>query len=206
MKRVNTNAWSKCAVVGVKNCSQTPLDSKAFILLHIMQLRCSAGSQIPHCHHRVTWKILGDSRLDLFTTKGGAYLKYYAWIREHLRERPLIRGRLLFEEIRYISSIQEQTHGLSQKCYVWNWMKFAVSQHAGLPYSGQQRVDVPVISGSTELWWPTLKFEVRLPGRAGMFRSSATFLYFQPVREEALLHTSPLWAVDHSQHCRILLL
>ena len=37
----------------VKSGSQTSLDSTAFILLHVMQLRCSAGSQIPHCRHRV---------------------------------------------------------------------------------------------------------------------------------------------------------
>ena len=43
----------------VKNVSQTPLDSKAFILLHAMQLRCSAGSQIPHCLHCVMGQILG---------------------------------------------------------------------------------------------------------------------------------------------------
>ena len=29
----------------VKNGSQTSLDSKAFILLHVMQLKCSARSQ-----------------------------------------------------------------------------------------------------------------------------------------------------------------
>ena len=43
----------------VKNGSRTPLHSKAFILLHVMQLRCSAGSQILHCCHRVTGQILG---------------------------------------------------------------------------------------------------------------------------------------------------
>ena len=42
----------------VKNGSQTPLDSKAFILLqHVMQLKRSARSQIPRCRHRVTGPI-----------------------------------------------------------------------------------------------------------------------------------------------------
>ena len=54
----------------VKNGSQTSLDSKAFILLHVMQLKCSAGSQIPHCRHRVTGQILGGLAFgDVFTTK-----------------------------------------------------------------------------------------------------------------------------------------
>ena len=63
----------------VKNGSQTSLDSKAFILLHVMQLKCSARSQIPHCRHRLTGQILGglafglvhDKTLGLRLNKGG---------------------------------------------------------------------------------------------------------------------------------------
>ena len=43
----------------VKNGSQTPVNSKAFILLYVMHLRCFAGSQIPHRRHRVTGQISG---------------------------------------------------------------------------------------------------------------------------------------------------
>ena len=47
----------------VKNGSQTSLDSKVFILLHVMQLRCSARSQLPHC--RVTGQVLGGIKFGL---------------------------------------------------------------------------------------------------------------------------------------------
>ena len=47
----------------VKNGSQTSLDSKAFILLHVMQLKCSGRSQILHCHHRVTGEDFWGNRV-----------------------------------------------------------------------------------------------------------------------------------------------
>ena len=44
----------------VKNGSQTPVNSKAFILLYIMHLRCfAAESQIPRRRHRVTGRVSG---------------------------------------------------------------------------------------------------------------------------------------------------
>ena len=43
----------------MKNGSQTPDNSKAFILLYFMHLRCFARSQILHRRHRVTGQISG---------------------------------------------------------------------------------------------------------------------------------------------------
>ena len=76
----------------VTNGSQTQLDLKAFILLHIMQLRCSAGSQ--NCRHCVMGQTL--NRRGLFISnivhKGGTN-----------QGRALIRGNTVAEVERLYS-------------------------------------------------------------------------------------------------------